>query len=47
MKEKWRSGKRRNVDKWIVFLYIRKKVVPDGEEYDTSQVQKAEKPIIF
>ena len=36
MKEKWRSGKRRNVDKWIVFLYIRKKVVSDGEKYDTS-----------
>ena len=36
MKEKWRSGKRRNVDKRIVFPYIRKKVVHDGEEYDTS-----------
>jgi len=37
MKEKWRSDKRRNVDKWIMMsLYIRKKVVPDGEKYDTS-----------
>ncbi len=36
MKEKWRNDKRRNEDKWIVFPYIRKKVVHDGEEYDTS-----------
>lgn len=36
MKEKWRNDKRRNVDKRIVFPYIRKKVVPNGEKYDTS-----------
>lgn len=36
MKEKWRNGKRKNEGKRIVFPYIRKKVVPDGEEYDTS-----------
>ena len=36
MKERWRNDKRRNEGKRIVFTYIRKKVVPDGEEYDTS-----------
>lgn len=36
MKEKWRRSKRRNEGKWIMSLYIRKKVVPNGEEYDTS-----------
>ncbi len=36
MKEKCRSGKRRNEGKWIVPFYIRKKVVPNVEEYDTS-----------